>query len=197
MSKRMNQKPHGKLDGQSGAQNNHGASMTRTDATKPNNKPPERMKQTPAQNLVQLRAKHALEQIDKIIKHDDEIKKNKSDEEKKLNDDGHLSSHIAGFPAMILMSGFGQACAFYLSKGGTMKLAYDALEDWLTTGNRPYSNAVQNKYKLMTAITSGDAATYRLAQAEALVYLDWLKKFAKAFLKNDDGNSGGEQGVTT
>ncbi|MHB8474074.1 MAG: type III-B CRISPR module-associated protein Cmr5 [Gammaproteobacteria bacterium] len=121
------------------------------------------------QTLAQQRAKHALARIEAM----------------KTEDDGHLSAHIAGFPAMILMSGFGQACAFYLSKGGAMKLAYDALESWLTSAGKPYTSAT-GACELMTAITSNDAATYRLAQAEALAYLDWLKKFAKAFLKSED-----------
>jgi len=131
------------------------------------------------QRIAQERAKHALAQIEIMKKHDD----------------GHLSSHIAGFPAMILMSGFGQACAFYLSKGGTMELAYNALEDWLTSADRPYEGT-SGRCKLMTAITSNNATVYRLAQIEALAYLDWLKKFAKAFLKSEENNSDNEQAVT-
>jgi CRISPR-associated protein Cmr5 len=126
------------------------------------------------QTIAQQRAKHALAQIETMI----------------AQDDGHLQAHIAGFPAMILMSGFGQACAFYFSKGGTMRLAYNALENWLTLANRPYSG----KNSLMQAIVGNDARRYRLAQAEALAYLDWLKKFAKAFLKSESaGASPAEQ----
>jgi CRISPR-associated protein Cmr5 len=124
------------------------------------------------QTLAQKRAKHALDQIEGM----------------KPKDDGHLCAHIAGFPAMILMSGFGQACAFYLSKGNTtngklMKLPYLALESWLTSTHRPYS---VHPGQLMYGITQSDSATYRLAEAEALAYLDWLKKFAKAFLKSPE-----------
>lgn len=88
---------------------------------------------------------------------------------------------------MILMSGFGQACAFYLSKGGTMKLVYGALESWLTSTGRPYDLYGRDR-NLMKAITQCDAARYRLAQIEALAYLDWLKKFARAFLKDEHAN---------
>ena len=123
------------------------------------------------QTLAQKRAKHALAQVTAMPQ-----------------DDEHIASQIAGFPAMILMSGFGQACAFYLSKGKStnglpMKLAYEALQSWLTSRDRPYS---KHPRQLMCAITESDAATYRLAQAEALAYLDWLKKFAVAFLKRTD-----------
>ena len=130
------------------------------------------------QTIAQQRARHALTQIETM----------------KEWDDGHLSSHIAGFPAMILMNGFGQTCAFYFSKGDRMKLVYDALENWLTSADRPYSDA---KNGLMRAITSNNAARYRLAQAEAMAYLDWLKKFAKAFLESEENNSGSEQEAIT
>lgn len=130
------------------------------------------------QTIAQLRAKHALAQIETM----------------KTQDDGHLSAHIAGFPAMILMSGFGQACAFFLSKGGTRKLAYHALDNWLTSPDRPYAST---RNGLMHAITGNDAAKYRLAQAEALAYLDWLKKFAKAFLKSEEDNSSPAQSATS
>jgi len=75
-----------------------------------------------------------------------------------------------------------------------MKLVYDALENWLTSADRPYSDA---KNGLMRAITSNNAARYRLAQAEAMAYLDWLKKVAKAFLESEENNSGSEQEAIT
>ena len=160
----QNKNPRNQPDRQPTSHGNQGRSPTTVHASASNIPKP----QPSAQTISQLRAEHALARIEAM----------------KAQDDGHLSAHIAGFPAMILMSGFGQACAFYLSKGGTVKLAYDALEDWLTSAGRPYSGAAGD-CKLMTAITANDAARYRLAQAEALAYLDWLKKFAKAFLQSE------------
>lgn len=186
MSKNKNRgKPHGhSQSGASSGQHSHGHSQpVRQDASDAVRQSPRREQTPPGgqgttdrtarQTLAQLRAKHALAQIEAM----------------KAEDDGHLSAHIAGFPAMILMSGFGQACAFYLSKGGTRKVAYDALEKWLVSPGRPYSGANDG---LMKAIVDNNAAKYRLAQAEALAYLDWLKKFAKAFLKSEEGKKEGE-----
>lgn len=161
--------------GQSTSPGNQAGTTPATSVVSQNNS----QRQGATQTLAQQRAKHALAQIEGM----------------KGSGDGHLAAHIAGFPAMILMSGFGQACAFYLAKGETMKMAYDALESWLTSAGRPYAGA-NGEQKLMTAITSNNAATYRIAQAEALAYLDWLKKFAKAFLKSEESNSDERQEAT-
>jgi len=90
-------------------------------------------------------------------------------------------SYASNLPAMVLMSGFGQACAFYCSKGGNHGLLYGAVASWLCDKKRVY-----NTDDLMGEIVACDAARYQLAQAEALEYLDWLKKFAKAYLQGEE-----------
>jgi CRISPR-associated protein Cmr5 len=85
---------------------------------------------------------------------------------------------------MIQMNGLGQAVAFYRMKSrdheGYKKL-YELLSEWLTKTGKPYE-----KYNdLLEGITQSDMYTYRLAQAEALVLLDWVKKFAKAYCVDD------------
>ncbi|MDQ7005475.1 MAG: type III-B CRISPR module-associated protein Cmr5 [Ghiorsea sp.] len=40
----------------------------------------------------------------------------------------------------------------------------------------------------MLEITACDANRYQLAQAEAIAYLDWVKKFAKAYLGEKGDN---------
>ncbi len=126
--------------------------------------------------IGQLRAGDALAIVCGTGEKKEGFKQNSAESQKKLN------SYIAGFGPMILMNGLGQACAFYLAaKEKEHQDVYKAIEKWLTKPDRPY----KNKTDLMEAIVDGDAATYRLAQAEALAYLDWLKKFAKAFLKED------------
>lgn len=127
------------------------------------------------QTIAQQRAKHAL---GIVCGTDDKggFKGKPPASQKKLN------SYIAGFGPMILMNGFGQACAFYLANNEEEhRDVYDAIAQWLARPGRPY----EDKTDLMQAIVDNDVATYRLAQAEALAYLDWLKKFAKAFLKNE------------
>lgn len=87
-----------------------------------------------------------------------------------------FKSQAESFPAMIRMNGLGQAAAFYFSKGGAHGKLYKLLSDWLKESAQPYEDK-----DLLERIATGDMHAYRLAQAEALLLLDWVKKFAKAF----------------
>ncbi|MGB4183139.1 MAG: type III-B CRISPR module-associated protein Cmr5, partial [Dethiobacteria bacterium] len=69
---------------------------------------------------------------------------------------------------------------------------YDAIQDWLCGKNNA---AVYPPDKdLLTAIAEGDRDSYLHAQAEALAYLEWYKKFTVAFLKQPDKPSATEKG---
>lgn len=93
--------------------------------------------------------------------------------------DKETLSAATGLPAMILMNGLGQAAAFYKSKGGAQAGLYQLLSEWLRGSGKPYAG----KNDLLKGITEGDLKAYRSAQAEALAYLQWVKKFAKAYAK--------------
>lgn len=121
--------------------------------------------------IAQQRAKHALGQITAYSS------KSKEEQEK-------YNSYVASFGPMILMSGFGQACAFYIANKKTEhKDVLGAVTDWLKLEGRPFH---ERKGHIVECITNCDKHIYRLAQVEALEYLDWLKKFAKAFLKSKE-----------
>jgi CRISPR-associated protein Cmr5 len=84
------------------------------------------------------------------------------------------------------MNGLGQAMAFYKSKSinktsGAYKALYQLVSEWLCDLGQPY----HGKNNVLNGITSCDRAQYQLAQAEALVLMSWVKKFAKAFLAED------------
>lgn len=117
------------------------------------------------QSLAQKRAADALKNINEL----------KADGKY-----GKYTSYVKSLPAEIIMSGLGQAMALVNSKGleGYPQL-YQHLNDWLCTG-RPYANG-----DLITNIVGNSEADYIRAQAEAMAYLEWLKKFAVALL--DDG----------
>jgi CRISPR-associated protein Cmr5 len=57
---------------------------------------------------------------------------------------------------------------------------FEQMQAWLCRDqvSAPY----RSQTDLMRAITDGDEDAYVRAQAEALAYLRWLKKFATAFL---------------
>jgi CRISPR-associated protein Cmr5 len=120
------------------------------------------------QTLQQERAKHALDKVQSWVK---------------LNDGAKLKARTSELPFMVHANGLGQAAAFFKSKKN--KDGYDvvllALQSWLAMDNRPFAD----KPDLMRAIVEADLSTYRLAQAEAMAYMDWVKKFASAYLDTD------------
>jgi CRISPR-associated protein Cmr5 len=124
------------------------------------------------QTLQQERARHALGKVQSWVA---------------LNDGAKLKARTSELPFMIHANGLGQAAAFFKSKEpkgdkdryGVVLLA---LQDWLAQSSRPFAD----KPDLMRAIVDADLATYRLAQAEAMAYMDWVKKFASAYLHTQD-----------
>jgi CRISPR-associated protein Cmr5 len=106
-------------------------------------------------------------------------------------------SYVKGLPAAILMNGLGQAAATLLaaSAGNYEKphfVLYMHLQQWLCREGD--SSPYPGENDLMRAITQGGREQYLRAQAEALAWLTWLKKFATAYLSKQDG---GEQSDIT
>lgn len=129
------------------------------------------------QTLAQKRAKDALDKVRTIEKDC------QGEQQKKF------VSYVECLPTTILTNGLGQAAAMLLAqaKGGRKdahRLLYDALESWLCRDHpqAPY----RGESDLMKAIVERDRATYLYAQAEALAWLEWLKKFAVAYLEKPD-----------
>lgn len=136
--------------------------------------------------LAQRRAMHALGQIAAI--------KQQPDHRQIL-----YRSYVEGLPATILQAGLGQAMASLLAraKGDSEHgryAVYASLESWLCGDDpdAPFLNNPPTKtsnLKLINALAKCDPSTYLRAHAEALAYLEWLKKFAAAELKRPDPGS--------
>ncbi|MDM8565353.1 type III-B CRISPR module-associated protein Cmr5 [Candidatus Halobeggiatoa sp. HSG11] len=91
-------------------------------------------------------------------------------------------SHVSAFPFMIHANGLGQAAAFYKSKNKRdYELIYQLLSDWLSQEGQPFLGM-----DLLDGITQEDMHAYITAQAEAMVFMDWVKKFATAFMRDDE-----------
>ena len=125
------------------------------------------------QTIQQQRAAHALKAVEAA--------------KASLGNSSEYKSYASNFPAMIQMNGLGQAAAFFRSKGsGTDSKAhayqalYNTLSEWLSKPNQPYQER-----DLLDGITKSNMQTYMLAQAEALALLDWVKKFAKAYMEDN------------
>ena len=132
-------------------------------------------------NIERERAAHALRTIEPLP---DDVKK--------------YTSYVKALPASILQNGLGQAMATLLaaSKGkpamkdgevnDAHRLLYNHVQAWLCRNDpaAPYRTEEEpgaESTELMTRITQENEASYIRAQAEALAYLAWLKKFATAF----------------
>lgn len=116
----------------------------------------------------------------------DIVQKRLADNDKKIN--GDYVAYVTGLPATILTNGLGQTAAMLLQSAGRKSnqsahyLLYKDMEKWLCRKHKfaPYAN--QND--LMEAIVKGSRQDYTKAQMEVLAWLNWLKKFAIAFLKD-------------
>lgn len=123
------------------------------------------------QTIQQQRAKYALAQVQQALSRKVSQKEYKS--------------YAASLPAMIHMNGLGQAAAFFKSKGAKGDPhgeLYDLLSEWLCKAGQPYAGCKD----LLDGVISRDMHAYRLAQAEALALMDWVKKFAKAFMNEGE-----------
>ena len=103
------------------------------------------------------------------------------------------ASYVKGLPATILANGLGQAAASLMAaaKGNrddAHMVLYSHLQEWLCRqdDNRaPYTGA----HDLMGGITGEGRDKYIHAQAEAMEWLSWLKKFAAALLSSPESDN--------
>ena len=133
------------------------------------------------QTIQQHRARYALEKV-QAIKTDPSFDKYDA-----------FKARASELPAMIQMNGLGQAAAFYRMKGPehAHQALYKILSDWLcreSTDEYPQPGIYHAYDTLIEGITKSDQKQYRLAQAEALALMDWVKRFAKAFIADGSRN---------
>lgn len=136
--------------------------------------------------VAKVRARHALKTIEDFVP---------TDGRKQVI--GNYVSYVKGLPANILSNGLGQAMAMEAmgaSKDTGHRLLCRHMNIWLLgergsdlfprvpdAGTPPPEN---QPARLVAMLTHAGATQddYVRAQAEALAYLDWLKKFAVALL---------------
>lgn len=139
------------------------------------------------QTIQQKRAKFAMDEITSLV--------NKLTTEQQKN----FVSYANSLPAMIHSNGLGQAMAFYKAKGSDKGLAendakkrsynalYKIISDWLCQSPQVFADCrdQSGRSSVLVGITTKDMQSYQLAQAETLVLMSWVKKFAKAFLAEE------------
>ena len=123
--------------------------------------------------LGQERAEYALNKVLDI--------KNKNNGKLKKE----YKSFSAGAPTVILQNGFGQAMAFWLSKGEEKhKFVFNSIKGWLTEKDfiKPENNTDDEEFILkLSKISQKD---YLAAQKEALLFLEWIKRYTSAFCED-------------
>lgn len=130
------------------------------------------------QTLEQKRAKHALDKIKSL-----------------QGKPGKYVTYIKALPAAILMNGLGQALATERAAAKNDQAHRNLathVSDWLLSdaAGTKYANPDGSKASnpdpsltLLTRMVEGNQDAYLWAQAEAMAYVTWLKKFANAFLE--------------
>ncbi len=130
--------------------------------------------------LDQRRAQHAWDAVEQAAKLKEDDKKTFAREAKKL-------------PIRIKTAGLGQAVAFLRAKKDKKKREDEdprirllrELGNWLLD-ERGLESPSQDEDALIQAIIRGDADLLRRATEEALLYLQWLTRFAEAEIGTGD-----------
>ena len=143
----------------------------------------------PRRNQAQKRAADALAKVKALAA---------------ANDYGNYRNYVKALPARIIMNGLGQALA--MEKAGAQaknpdirkghEKLFEHVQDWLLNGweHTPY----RGQSDILAAIVNGSEADYIRAQGEAMAHVEWLKKFAVAYLKGvDDPAEGGDDATAS
>ncbi len=133
------------------------------------------------QSPAQKRASHALGRIHALVN----------------QNYGNYPAYVKSLPAKIIMNGLGQALAVEKGQGKDLvghELLFGHMQDWLLHGweSSPY----KGQEDILIALCNGSEEDYIRAQGEAMAYIEWLKKFAVAYLKSDDDGGKNEKADT-
>ncbi len=105
-----------------------------------------------------------------------------------------FKSFTAGVPAMILQNGLGLTMAFIRSKKSEKdekyKKVYEAIEDWLTTESETtralFSSGQKKDIDFFRRLNQLEHNEYQVVQNEALSIVEWIKRYAAAFVGEKD-----------
>ena len=118
---------------------------------------------TKIQNLEQLRAKNALEAIDRSVSN-------------KGKNGGEVAKKV---PAMIQQNGLLGALAFALNKnGGHRNVLEGAISHYRKVAHLENELSSDDAEAFTTWLADKDSATLRAATAEILAYLNYYRRFA-------------------
>ena len=132
--------------------------------------------------IEQQRAANALSRVEGLIAQSDEFKK-------------LYRAYVDRLGPTIVMNGLGQALATERAAAGSKpknvrerahRELYDNLQNWLCRGD---GGVYPSSDDLLQAIMAEDESRYLRAQAEALAWLKWHKKFCRASFPKGEENA--------
>lgn len=134
------------------------------------------------QTLQQQRMAYSLEQVQHYA---DELNRSQQPETWKTNRK-KFKARASELPFMIHANGLGQALAFFRSKNRKDGYDYlfDILSGWLIQDGRPLAG----EQDALVGVTQCSRNDYMMAQAEAILLMDWVKMFAAAFMDVAEGD---------
>ncbi len=95
-----------------------------------------------------------------------------------------LKNFSAGAPSIILQNGFGQALAFWASKGKAEHNALlDIIREWFNE-QKDFFIQADTTQDLLLKLSEISQQEYFAAQQEALNFLEWVKRYANAFIQD-------------
>lgn len=107
-------------------------------------------------------------------------------------DYGHYVSYVSALPATIVMNGLGQALTTLVAKAKGKpdephRILFDHIAAWLNKQIGALNGQDDDLTQVIDRLMKADQETYVHAQAESMAYLNWLKQFARAYLKEKEG----------
>ncbi len=124
-------------------------------------------------NMDQIRAMNALAACDQI----------RRDDSGGRGDQG--GDALTGFPALVINNGLLSALAFSQSKSKSGKSGHEIICDQIaihlaSSGIECVDSNVMDTDSLINSLVNGDSMRLRICTAEALAFLNYLRRFAKA-----------------
>ncbi len=131
-------------------------------------------------DIIQRRAKHAWEQV------------SHAKTEQAINE-GKYQTWAQKLPTLILQCGILPTLAFLKAKGAEQDKVGKACSEWLLKPDGgasliPWTRNESDidESDIIELLQNEDSDVYRAAQAEAIRYAVWLKRFAEGYLEGED-----------
>jgi len=129
-------------------------------------------------DIIQRRAQHAWTKVNEA-KHNERI------------DEGKYQTWAQKLPSLISQCGILPTLAFLQAKKGEQASVGEACAEWLLNANGGAALVpwTREQDDIISRLMNEDSRVYRAAQAEAIRWAIWLKRFAEGYLEDVGASS--------